>query len=380
MQFKTGSSAIAVDSSIQNLNAGSKSSRSLELQSFCQLQVENLTACSPIFLVQIVYYDPLLKAHQKVFAYAENQSPFSEVTLAYLRSEEWLIDFPPAFSLNQLSLALASSCYICPLGYRDQKPEYILVLAHEPLSPTLQQNVKHSALLLSKYLKLYSKCGCQQAEIQLLEHVVQRVGHQLRNPLALINLYAENLCLGLPPGSWQEQAAIIRETIQDLDSNLTELIYCGQKTKLRITLQDLRTIVAESIQGLQPLINQKQLQICYPDTSTILAIDRLQMKQVFDNLLSNAVHFSPESGTIHCNWQIFQGEVLIQIADRGPGISPEDLKKIFTPFFSRRPGGTGLGLTIAKKIVLDHQGSLWVQNSFQGGAQFCLSLPRPMTY
>lgn len=374
MQVKTAISAI----SSAHLKAGSKSSRSLDLQSYCQLQVEQLTAQYPIFWTRIVYHDPLLAAHQEVSNYAQSQ-PLSQGTLAYLKSEEWLLDFPPAFTLNELSLdRLTSNCYVCPLGYRNQKPEYILILAHEPLSPTLQQYVKQSAVLISKYLEIYLDCGRQQAEIQLLEHVVQRAGHQLRNPLALIGLYAENLCLGLPAGSEQEQAKIIRETIQDLDTNLTELIYCGQGTKLRVTLQDIRTLVAESIQGLQPWINQKQLKICYPDTSTTLAVDRLQMKQVFDNLLNNAVHFSPHSGTITWSWQIFQGEVLIRIADQGPGLSSQDLQQIFTPFYSRRPGGTGLGLTIAKKIVLDHQGSLWAQ-SLKGGAQFCLSLPRPMT-
>lgn len=374
MQLKTRWSAT------QNLNANSKSSRSDELQSFCQLQLEHLTDNYPIFCSRIVYHDPLLSDHQEVTHYAQSQPPFSPITLAYLRTEEWLKDYYPAFTLNEVSLAnFTSNCYICPLGYRNQKPEYILVLAHEPLSPNWQQEVKRSAMVLSKYLDVYLDCGRQQAEIQLLEDVLQRAGHQLRNPLAMIGLYAENLYLGLADGPWQEQAAIIRESVQYLDLNLTELIYCGQATKLRVTLQDLRTLVAESIEELKPLINQKQLQICYPETSTILAIDRLQMKQVFDNLLSNAVHFSPNSGTINCSWQIFQGEVLIRIADQGPGLSPDELKKIFTPFYSRRPGGTGLGLTIAKKIVLDHQGSLWIQNSLEGGAQFCLSLPRTIT-
>ncbi len=379
-QVKTADSAIAVGSLHQQLKAASKSSLSLDLQSFYQLQAEQLVAQYPIFWVRIVYHDPLVSTQQEVTDRAQTQPPFSQQTLTYLRSEVWLLDFPPAFTLNELSLdALTSSCYICPFGYRNQKPEYILVLAHEPLSPTLQQYVKQCAVLLSKYLDLHSACGCQQSEIQLLEQIVQGIGHQLRNPLALINLYAENLCLGLPTGPWQEQATIIRETIQYLDTNLTELIYCDQGPKLRVTLQDLRTLVAESIQGLQPWICQKQLQVFYPDTSTTLAIDRLQMKQVFDNLLSNAIHFSPHSGTITFNWQIFQGEVMIRISDQGPGLSQEDIQKIFTPFYFRRSGGTGLGLTIAKKIVLDHQGSIWAQNLLEGGAQFSLSLPRHLT-
>ena len=217
----------------------------------------------------------------------------------------------------------------------------------------------------------------QKTEIQLLEDILHKVGHQLRNSLGFIGLYAHNLYLGLEDSPWQEQATIISESIQDLDTNLNELIDCGQSAKLRVTFQDLRSLVVESITNLQPLINQKKVKILIPDTSTTLKIDRLQMKQVFDNILSNAVHFSPNSGTITCSWQIFQDEVLIKISDQGPGLSKEDLQKVFTPFYSRRRGGTGLGLTIAKKIVLDHQGSIWAQVLSEKGAQFSVILPRP---
>jgi signal transduction histidine kinase len=114
----------------------------------------------------------------------------------------------------------------------------------------------------------------------------------------------------------------------------------------------------------------------YPDTAFTVAVDRSQIKQVFDNLLSNAVHFSPFGGTVTCQWQIFRHEVLFEISDQGPGLSEEDLKQAFTAFYSRRPGGTGLGLAIAKKIILDHHGNLWVQNLPGGGAQFSFTLPR----
>jgi signal transduction histidine kinase len=369
-----------VGSSLNSLKslAGSKTSGSIDLQSFCQLLIEQLTIQHPIFFVRVVYQDTLLKNAREVINYAQGQLAFSQKTLAYLRSEEWLIEYPPAFTLNEISIeSLASSCYICPLGYRNEKPEYIQIFASESLSLTLQQCVKQSAVMLSKYLDIYLECGQQKAEIQLLEHIIQRAGHQLRNSLGLIGLYAQNLFLGLQENSYKEQATIICESIQELDTNLTELIYCGQGEKLKTSLQDLRSLVAESVKGLQPLINQKQLQISLPEHSTTLAIDRLQMKQVFDNLLSNAVHFSPETGTITCSWQVFQGEVLIKVSDGGTGLSKEDIQKIFTPFYSRRPGGTGLGLTIAKKIVLDHHGSIWCQNLLEGGAQFSLILPRP---
>ncbi|MCC5659019.1 HAMP domain-containing histidine kinase [Nostoc sp. XA010] len=368
---------MVVDSSIQHKKTGYKSSHSLNVQSLCQLQLEQLTIQNPIFFARIVYYDPLMKTHEEVINYAPTRLPFSQNTLAYLRSEEWLLDFFPGFTLNEIKLNYSvGNCYICPLGYRNQRPEYIQILSDESLSPTLQNYVKQSAVLVSNYLEIYLECGQQKAEIKLLEEIIQRAGHQLRNNLGLIGLYAQNLSLGLKDSPLQEQATILCESIEELDNNLTELIYCGQGAKLRVSLQDLRTLVLESIKDLQILINQKHLQVSLPESSTMLVIDCSQMKQVFDNLLSNAVYFSPEGGTITCNWQVFQSEVLIKISDQGSGLSQEDLQKIFTPFYSRRSKGTGLGLTIAKKIVLDHQGSLWGQNLPNGGAQFSLILPR----
>jgi signal transduction histidine kinase len=348
------------------------------IQSFCQLQSEQLTNQAPILFARIVYYDCLLKSHQEVISYAQKQTPFSQKQLTYLRSDSWLTKYPPGFELQEFHLhGFPGFSYICPLGYRNQKPEYIQIITQEEPSLTCQKYLQQCAMLLGKYASMYLIYGRQTQEIQLLEQVLHRVGHQLRNSLAMIGLYAHNLYLGLTGNQCQDQATIIRESIQDLDNNLNELLDCGQGAKLRKSSQDLRSLILESLKELQPLINQKQLKISLPDTSTNLIIDRLQMKQVFDNLLSNAVYFSPDATTITCSWQIFQDEVLIKIADQGTGLSPEDSKKIFTPFYSRRPGGTGLGLTIAKKIVLDHHGNLWAQTVAEGGAQFCVILPRP---
>ncbi|MBE9001279.1 HAMP domain-containing histidine kinase [Nostoc sp. LEGE 12447] len=363
---------------VQKLENGSNYLNSSDIQSYCQLESEQLTSQYPIFFARIVYHDYLLKNHQEVINYGQDQAPFSHKTLAYLRSEAWLTDFPPALTLHEFRLKdFSSISYICPIGYKNQKPEYIQIITHKPLSESLQLYVKRSAMLLSKYADIYLDYGRQKTEIQLLEDILHRIGHQLRNSLGLIGLYAHNLCLGLEDSPWQEQATIIGESIQDLDTNLNELIDCGQSAKLRVKLQDLRSLVLESIKNLQPLINEKELKILIPETSTILKIDKLQMKQVFDNILSNAVHFSPNSGTITCSWQVFQDEVLIKISDQGPGLSQEDLQKVFTPFYSRRRGGTGLGLTIAKKIILDHQGSIWAQALSESGAQFSVILPRP---
>ncbi|MHC5831563.1 MAG: sensor histidine kinase, partial [Nostoc sp.] len=97
-------------------------------------------------------------------------------------------------------------------------------------------------MLLSKYRDIVLENNRQKSEIKLLEEILHRVGHQLRNSLAMIGLHAHNLYSKLEDSLQQEQAIIIRDSIQNLDTNLTQLLDCGQSAKLNIALQDLRSV------------------------------------------------------------------------------------------------------------------------------------------
>ncbi|MBD3884263.1 HAMP domain-containing histidine kinase [Phormidium tenue FACHB-886] len=355
----------------------SRSLKSENLTQFCQRRADHLTTHSSIALVRIVYQDPSTQ-HKAVWSRKEDCLLVPEL-LHYLTSETWLCDFPPVLSLSRVPLdSTQYHGYLCPIGYRNQQPEYLFVLSKQRLASDQQNYLIETATCLIEYLELYRNTYQKQSEIHLLEHIIHRIGHQLRNPLGLIALYAETLRQTSTTQTVQQQAGVIWDTVQHLLTNLTDLIYCGQSDRLNTSLQDLQVLVSESVAAFQPFIEQKQITVSYPNTSVLLQVDRLQIKQVLDNLLSNAIHFSPINGAITLNWWSFQGEVLIQISDQGSGISADALQKIFNPFYTRRPGGTGLGLTIAKKIVLDHQGNLWAQSLPEGGAQFSITLPRPL--
>lgn len=351
--------------------------KNTDTKDFCLLNSLQLIDRQPIFCSRIVYHDAAMKERQETMAYAGGRQPFSQRSIDYLRSEKWLVDYPPVLSITEVSIdGLSPFSYICPIGYRNQQPEYIHVLTSEPLSESLQQQLQKSATIVSKYLNLAIDYNSRAKEIQILEQILQKVSHQIRNSLSLVSLYAQNLCFGLKDSPWQEQAKVICQTVERIDLNLHELIDCSQGDCLKLTPEDLRSLVLARIGFLQPAIEQKQLKIRISDPTAILMIDRSQIEQAFDNILSNAIHFSPMFGSIDCTWQIFQGEVLIKITDEGSGIDPADLPNIFNPFYSRREGGTGLGLTIAKKIILDHHGSLWAQSLSSGGARFSAILPR----
>ncbi|MBD1847208.1 HAMP domain-containing histidine kinase [Cyanobacteria bacterium FACHB-63] len=341
-----------------------------------QQYVDQWAATRAILWARIVYHDPIQNSRQAVQSQSDSLLPYA--FLDYLKSEDWLFDFPLVLTLTEIHLNYPTDFkgYICPIGYRNQSPEYLFMLAKESLTADWQHSIIQSMRSLMQYSELFLSYHRQHRQIELLEHIIQRVGHQLRNPLGLIALYAETLCRERPETPKYEYAAVIRETVQGLLTHLTELIYCGKSSQLKMTLCDLRSLIVESLKVLQPTMDQKHLQVQYPQSSLLMSMDRVQMKQVFDNLLSNAIDFSPECSTVTIEWTVFQGEVLIQISDQGRGLSPEDLQKVFNPFYSRRTGGTGLGLTIAKKVISDHEGSIWAQNNPQGGARFSLTMPR----
>jgi signal transduction histidine kinase len=350
---------------------------SQRLRDFLQLQIDLLVTHAQIQWVEVIYYNPQIPNQRQSVEASQTSFPCSDETRIYLESEQWL-------SHNQFSLTLQpigeqgieAGFYACHLSGQNQPGQYLLLFVERPLSHTCRQSIKRISACIHDYLDISQQNYQQQQQIESLEDIVQRVGHQLRHPLGLVSLYAHNLKQTLPEGKEQEQAAVICQTTRSLNQSLNEIMQCGSSQKLQITLQDLRSLVLKTIDEFQGWIAEKDLQINYSDRVLMLKLDPLQIKQVLNNLLSNAIHFSPKGRAIFIDWREAQGNALLSVTDEGPGLSSEDLPKLFKPFYTRRAGGTGLGLSIAQKVVLDHGGKLWARNAPGKGAEFSMSLPR----
>ncbi len=182
--------------------------------------------------------------------------------------------------------------------------------------------------------------------------------------------------MGATNGIQKQQAECIRQTAEKTLSKLGDLLNCGKQADLNQANHDLLKLFHHATLLLEPYIEKKQLTLEVPNDSVLVTVDGWQFEQVLQNLLDNAIYFSPIGGTITVDWQLFQYEVLVTISDQGPGFGDVDFSKLFSPFYSQRPGGTGLGLAIAKKIILDHQGSISAKTLSEGGAQFLIVLPR----
>lgn len=363
--------------SLKLLKSSIPQSHTWKLNHFLQLQIDQLAAQSQIQWAKVVYQDPQKANCQQVIEASQKPRLFAQKTLNYLQNECWLPKTSSALALKPIdSEVIEKGFYYCHFSEPSQPNQYILLFAQEPLSYTHRQFIKRTAASIAEYLDVHQQNWQHRQKIQILEDIVQRVGHQLRHPLSLISLYAHNLSRLLPISKEQEQAIVIGKTACSLSQTLTEIVQCASSKKLQIVPQDIRSLVYKTLEEFQGWIVEKDIQVCCTDRTLTWNLDPLQIKQAIANLLSNAIHFSPQGAKIFINWQEQHGDVLLTLRDEGPGLSSEDLQGLFKPFYTRRSEGTGLGLTIAQKVVLDHGGKLWAKNAPKKGAEFSIGLPR----
>jgi two-component system phosphate regulon sensor histidine kinase PhoR len=223
----------------------------------------------------------------------------------------------------------------------------------------------------------------------LRKEFVSNVSHELKTPLAGIQAYAETL-LG---GAIDDSAAChrfvtrIQEQGNRLNDLVQDLLQLGRIEAGQEAFQLERVSVAESIlasvESQQPIAEVKQISIELqsPSADLFVRADRKGLQTIFDNLISNAVKYTPESGRIEIRWSRWRDRVQIDVADSGVGIASEHLPRIFERFYrvdearSRDIGGTGLGLSIVKHLTSEFGGSIDVRSEPGHGSTFTLRLP-----
>ncbi|MGG6296328.1 sensor histidine kinase [Leptolyngbya sp. AN02str] len=243
--------------------------------------------------------------------------------------------------------------------------------ALEPQQLALEVDVFQQAIALDRQRDRLLK------KVEYCKQVLRRIEHQVRHPLAVIHLYASNLYRSLSQEPERLQVVAIRDAVRHLSDHLADMLAGCQRTHIQSEMCDMLSLLEDVGQGLQLLVQDKQVHLVWPTQPLQMMGDRAQLMQLFENLLHNALCFSPQHGQISIHWQRFHREVLITIADQGPGLTPVDLQHLFQAHYSNRPQGTGLGLAIAHQIVQDHGGQIWADNLPNGGAQFSIAFPLP---
>ncbi len=229
----------------------------------------------------------------------------------------------------------------------------------------------------------------QQQELDRLKNqFIQNVSHELRTPLSMILGYAELLSTGdLGAVAEQQQGPldiIVQRAyaLRDLIGNITAILQNEGREHIQQPVL-LSHLVDEAIVDFQVLADRAGLELygeCAGPVPPVLG-DAEHLRRVVDNLIGNALKFTPAGGTVAVRLRGDNGSVMLQVADSGIGIDLEHQPRIFERFFqvdgsSRRAhGGCGLGLALVKEIVEKHGGTVTVESQFGAGSTFTVTLP-----
>ena len=207
------------------------------------------------------------------------------------------------------------------------------------------------------------------------------VAHEIRNPIAGIAAGVDYLTRNFPIGSVEaEGATLIRGEIRRVNRILEDILFVARPLQLSFSPEAISGIIDNVVQRCQPQATAKQIKIqCTFDKNLpVIEVDNQRLEQVFNNLVLNAIHVLSNGGKIDLKGFLNPAstdEIIITIADSGPGIPAEIKSRIFEPFFTTKTKGTGLGLSIARRIVEAHGGTIAIDNQTHPGTQFVIKLP-----
>lgn len=219
---------------------------------------------------------------------------------------------------------------------------------------------------------------------KLRKQLTTDVAHELRTPLTTVSSHLEAMIEGV----WEptedrlrscyEEIGRITGLVSDLES-LSKVEV--DNLELTRTNEDLLEILNTIKYNFEIETRKKQIEFTVNGASICAPIDKDRIYQVIVNLVSNAIHYTPEGGSISCSVYKTEKEAVLEVADSGIGISEADLPYIFERFYrtdksrNRRTGGAGIGLTIAKSIIIAHGGSIEVESESSLGSRFIVRLP-----
>ncbi|UJD02073.1 cell wall metabolism sensor histidine kinase VicK [Streptococcus oralis] len=220
---------------------------------------------------------------------------------------------------------------------------------------------------------------------------VSNVSHELRTPLTSVKSYLE----ALDEGALYDPVApdFIKVSLDETNRMMrmvTDLLHLSRidnaTTRLDVELINFTafiTFILNRFDKMRSQDEEKKYELVrdYPINSVWIEIDTDKMTQVIDNILNNAIKYSPDGGKITVSMKTTDDQMILSISDQGLGIPKQDLPKIFDRFYrvdrarSRAQGGTGLGLAIAKEIIKQHNGFIWAKSEYGKGSTFTIVLP-----
>jgi two-component system, NtrC family, sensor histidine kinase HydH len=213
----------------------------------------------------------------------------------------------------------------------------------------------------------------ERRRLAVLGEMSSVIAHELRNPLASLKGNAQLLAERLPADGRErrkaERIVLEAQRLETLSGDLLDFSRSGPIDRKETDPAALLRAAAEAVDASRVSLSLENAPARFP-------LDAPRVRQALTNLLTNAVQASPDATPATARVAMEGARLVFTVTDRGPGIPPADLERIFEPFYTTRPTGTGLGLAVAQRIVQMHGGTLTAANDPGGGASFRVAIPR----
>lgn len=214
------------------------------------------------------------------------------------------------------------------------------------------------------------------------QDIARKIAHEIKNPLTPIKLSTERIIK-----KWKNKDADFGEAFERATKSIVKEVESMKRLVDSFTRFGKMPDIAKKPTNISNIINEIinlykeykdiELKVSLPSNPPQMEIDEEQIKRVIINIIDNAIQAMENKGVINVvlDFDILDNKALISISDTGPGIKDEDKDKLFEPYFSTKKNGMGLGLTIAKRIIMEHKGNIKVKDNKPRGSIFSIELP-----
>jgi len=305
---------------------------------------------------------------------------------------QWVFEHKELAGLGTSTLPGAAALYVPLLGSRGAvgvlgvKPKEAHAFDSPEQLHLLETFANQTALAIERAV-LAEEAQAAQLRVQgerLRNSLLSSVSHDLRTPLAVITGSASTL---LESGSALEAAVrqdllqtirVEAERLNRLVQNLLEMTRLEAGVEVRKEWHSIEEVVGAALSRLEVVLRDRPVHTDIAKELPLVPMDDVLVEQILINLLENAVKYTPAGSTMEIRAWAEEDRVMVEVADRGPGLAAGDESHIFEKFYrgaTRDSRGAGLGLAICRAIVEAHGGRIWAQNRPDGGAAFRFFLP-----
>jgi two-component system, sporulation sensor kinase E len=282
--------------------------------------------------------------------------------------------------------------YVVPLVMEQREPVTIATRArdleqqtgHRPVATGSAEEVGHVMILRDiTASRRTAQQTIESERLNALMFLAAGVAHEIGNPLNSLHIHLqlmERSVQKLQDGAKEEleqSIEVARSEVNRLDSIVTQFLKAIRPSRPQLRPENINTIVEEAVRFFTPELQDRDIVVEQELRSDLplLQLDRDQMKQAFYNVIKNSVEAMHHHGTLRIRTDLDDTHVIIQFIDSGSGMSAEKLSRVFEPYFTTKPSGTGLGLLIVRRIVREHGGELSIESSEGKGLTLTIRLP-----